>query len=105
MNNEKLKTEIVTARAHRWRYETDDFYGTCVIANDQMIIRFTFESKIPTNQFFDVLKIDQLIREKLEAEAVSVEGMADWCADTFSNLKITVSGCAASHGWITSEIE
>jgi hypothetical protein len=94
--------EIETRHIQTWRYETDEFNGTCVIANDDMIIKFIFEAK--GNAFYDVLKIDKVIRNLL-AVPVSVEGICDSLADEFEELKITVMGRAESHGWITSSVE
>ena len=95
-----MLAEIRTETRQDWTYETDEKEGICIIAKDKMKIKFTFEAE-HTNLFFDVLKIDEVIAEKLE-EPVSVEGMADYLHGMFPSLKITTSGRAFSHGWITS---
>ena len=96
-----MEREVHTKNLQEWKFETDEFFGRCVIANDEMKIKFVFECK--SNLFYDVLKIESAIREKLK-EPVSVEGMADWCFQKWPCLKTTVSGRAESHGWITSTV-
>lgn len=92
-----MHPEIETKHKQIWRYETDEFIGTCIIANDEMTIKFVFECE--GAEFYDVLKIDEVIDQALQVP-VSVEGMADQLASQFPKLKVTAMGRAASHGWI-----
>jgi hypothetical protein len=96
-----MKTEVITENVQKWKYETDEFDGICVIAKDKMRIKFIFESC--GKEFFDVLKINQVIETGLR-NPVSVEFMADFLATQFRGLSVTVSGRAESHGWITSSV-
>ena len=96
-----MQTEIETKHKQTWRYETDDFKGTCIIANDVMTIKFIFEGE--GSQFYDVLKIDELIDAGLQ-RPVSVEGMADLLADALPKLTVTALGRAASYGWIIATV-
>lgn len=80
--------EVKTQKRMNWIYETDEMDGVCIIAKDAMKIKFKFHSY--SNEFHDVLKINQVIQEKLK-EPVSVEGMADFLAVAFPELSITVS--------------
>lgn len=97
-----MLAEITTINRQKWTYETDEKTGICIIAKDAMQIKFVFECRA-TNKFFDVLKIDKVIEDKLK-EPVSVEGMADYLHSVFPSLTITATGRAFSHGWITSKI-
>lgn len=96
-----MKPEVITKNKQQWSYETDEKYGICIIAKDKMTIKFRFECT--GSEFYDVLKIDAVIDEKLK-EPVSVEGMADYLIGVFPGLAVRVSGRADSHGWITSEV-
>lgn len=96
-----MNPEIQTKHNQQWRYETDDFQGTCVIANDEMTIRFIFESD--GRAFHDVLKIDEAIDKELLVP-VSVEGLADALSEAFPTLTVTAKGRAVSHGWITATV-
>jgi hypothetical protein len=96
-----MKTEVITENVQKWKYETDEFDGICVIAKDKMRIKFIFESC--GKEFFDVLKINQVIETGLK-NPVSVEFMADFLSTKFSGLLVTVLGRAESHGWITSSV-
>ena len=91
--------QFETRNYQQWRYETDEFKGTCIIANDEMTIKFIFEHAGRT--FYDVLKIDEVIDQAL-LTPVSVEGMADLLAETFPGMTVTAMGRADSHGWIIS---
>lgn len=84
-----------------WKYETDEFKGVCEIARDVMVVKCVFECT--SKSFFDVLQIDAFIRNLLECP-VSVERLAEKLADAFPSLQVTVSGRAATHGWITSTV-
>lgn len=97
-----MQAEIQTKHNQTWRYETDEFKGTCIIAHDEMTIKFIFEGE--GQQFYDVLKIDELIDAGLLVP-VSVEGMADMLADALPKLTVTALGRAASHGWIIATIK
>jgi hypothetical protein len=97
-----MQPEIETKHKQTWRYETDEFMGTCVIAKDEMTIKFVFETD--GRQFYDVLKINKVINDALLVP-VSVEGMADLLTDAFPTLTVTASGRAVSHGWITATVE
>lgn len=97
-----MTPEIETKYEQSWRYETDEFRGTCIIANDEMTIKFVFEGE--GAKFYDVLKIDELIDAGLQVP-VSVEGMADLLADALPKLTVTALGRAASHGWITATVK
>ena len=97
-----MQAEIETKHEQTWRYETDEFSGTCIIANDEMTIKFVFEGE--GQQFYDVLKIDELIDAGLRVP-VSVEGMADQLADALPKLTVTTLGRAASHGWIIATVK
>ena len=97
-----LPTEIKTEHTQHWCYETDDFKGVCVIAEDDMTIKFRFEQV--GDQFYDVLKIDEQINKALSVP-VSVEGMADHLHTLFPKMRVTAMGRAFSHGWITSTVE
>lgn len=97
-----MNPEIETKHEQLWRYETDEFSGTCIIANDEMTIKFIFEGE--GSQFYDVLKIDGLIKSALKVP-VSVEGMADLLADALPKLTVTALGRAASHGWISATVK
>lgn len=86
---------------HSWRYETDEFVGVCEIANDEMVVKCVFESN--ARAFYDVLQIDSVIRQRL-AQPVSVERLAEQLAADIPDLRVTVSGRAKTHGWITSTV-
>lgn len=94
--------ELKTNHKMLWRYETDEFRGTCVIAKDEMTIKFIFECE--SHEFYDVLKIDKMIEAELESP-VSVEGIADKLADAFPGMTVTALGRAASHGWISATVK
>lgn len=96
-----IEPEVETNHEQLWVYETDEKKGVCVIADDDMQIKFRFESD--GTKFYDVLKIDAEI-EKALREPVSVEGMADHLHDLFPMLDVTAMGRAFSHGWITSKV-
>ena len=94
-----MKPVVDTKHKQHWKYETKQFTGVCVIAKDVMIIKCSFE--YCAKKFFDVLEIDSLIKKRLK-DPVSVEGMLDYLIPLFpKDMKITVSGCAKTHGWIT----
>jgi hypothetical protein len=92
---------LILENEQRWRYETDDFTGVCEIANDEMTVKCVFQAV--TNRFYDVLKIDELIRHRLSVP-VSVERLAEVLAGDFPGVSVTVSGRAKTHGWITSGV-
>jgi hypothetical protein len=97
-----MTPEITTEHRQNWKYETDEFSGTCIIAKDDMTIKFVFEHY--GNKFFDVIKIDEQI-DKLLLEPVSVEGIADDLAAFLPGVTVTAMGRAFSHGWITATIK
>lgn len=84
-----------------WKYETDEFEGICEIAHDLMTVKCVFEGT--SSSFYDVLQIDVFIRQVLGLP-ISVERLAESLADAFPTLKVTVSGRAKTHGWITSAV-
>jgi len=92
---------LILSQDQRWKYETDEFSGVCEIAHDSMTIRCTFEAV--TSRFYDVLEIDKVIRSRLEVP-VSVERLSEQLAADFPGVAVTVSGRAATHGWITSGV-
>ena len=94
-------TTLTLNHTQSWKYETDQFEGVCEIARDVMVVRCAFECT--SRSFFDVLQIDAFIRQLLESP-VSVERLAEQLADAFPSLRVTVSGRAATHGWITSTV-
>ena len=98
----QVQTEIKTDFVQEWSYETDEMEGVCIIAKDTMQIRFRFEAI--SDSFYDVLKIDEAIRDKLKTP-VSVEGMADYLHNLFPKMTVTALGRAASHGWISATIK
>ena len=97
----KLQHALMLTQSADWKYETDEFYGICEIAHDQMVIKCVFECH--DRKFYDVLSIDGIIRWKL-AKPVSVERLAEQLSEDFPDLRITVMGRAKTHGWITSTI-
>ena len=94
-----MERAVKTSRRMNWTYETDEMDGVCVIAMDAMKIKFKFQAF--ANEFFDVLKINEAISEQLK-QPVSVEGITDFLSAQFPGMVVTVSGRAASHGWITA---
>lgn len=94
-------TALTLNHPQNWKYETDQFEGICEIAHDVMTVKCVFECT--SRAFFDVLQIDAFIRKLLETP-VSVERLAEQLADAFPTLQVTVSGRAATHGWITSTV-
>lgn len=73
----------------------------CEIAHDQMVVRCIFEST--DNSFYDVLGIDGIVKMRL-TKPVSVERLAEQLADDFPTLRVTVTGRAKTHGWISSTV-
>ena len=94
-------TALTLNHPQNWKYETDEFEGICEIARDVMVVKCSFECT--SRSFFDVLQIDSYIRQLLDSP-VSVERLAEQLADAFPSLQVTVSGRAATHGWITSTV-
>lgn len=88
-------------QTQRWRYETDEFHGVCEIAQDDMVIKCVFEAT--TREFFDVLFIDKVLKQRLMSP-VSVERLSEQLSSDFPTLQVTVSGRAKTHGWITSTV-
>lgn len=97
-----MEVAIKTENPQIWKYETDEKKGICILANDDMQIKFRFE--MTGNEFYDVLEIDAAIEDRLKLP-VSVEGMADHLHVLFPLLTITAMGRAFSHGWISSTVE
>lgn len=94
------KTLILTDQ-QSWRYETDEFTGVCEIAKDNMVVKCVFSGN--GSEFYDVLLIDERVRVRLCGE-VSVERLAEQLSQDYPDLSVTVSGRAATHGWITSTV-
>lgn len=92
---------LTLTQSQNWRYETDEFHGICEIAHDQMVVKCVFECT--DKNFYDVLLMDGVIRTRLQ-KPVSVERLAEQLSLDFPDLKITVSGRAKTHGWITSTV-
>ncbi len=84
-----------------WKYETDEFTGVCEIAKDSMVVKCVFAGT--GMGFYDVLVIDARVRTHLLNE-VSVERLSEQLAHDYPDLTVTVSGRAATHGWITSTV-
>lgn len=97
----KIQPRLKLTEQQAWRYETDEFHGICEIAHDSMVIKCVFESS--GNEFFDVLGIDGIIQWRL-AKPVSVERLAEQLSGDFPGVRVTVSGRAKTHGWITSSV-
>lgn len=95
-----LKAEVKTEKPQRWKYETNEMNGICEIADEKMTIKFVFDTF--GNEFYDVLKIDALIHEKLKTPC-SVEGIVDEISKLLPGLNVSASGRSATHGWITSQ--
>ena len=102
LDDEVLFAELIMDVELDWSYETDEFKGTCIIAKDEMQIKFVFYTT--GKNFVDVLKIDEIIDELLR-EPVSVESMAQSLHAFLPYMKIKVMGRAVSHGWITAIVE
>lgn len=66
-----------------------------------MVVKCVFECT--DKSFYDVLLIDRVIRMRL-LKPVSVERLAEQLAVDFPSLRVTVSGRAKTHGWITSTV-
>lgn len=98
---ENAKPTLTLSQTQRWRYETDEFYGTCEIAHDDMVVKCVFEAT--AREFFDVLFIDGVIKARL-TKPVSVERLAEQLSADFPSLSVTVAGRAKTHGWITSRV-
>lgn len=96
-----MQQSLTLTKTQAWRYETDEFHGICEIAHDQMVIKCIFECT--DSSFYDVLGMDGVIRMRL-LKPVSVERLAEQLSSDFPKLKVTVSGRAKTHGWITSTI-
>lgn len=96
-----LTPDVRVKYAQDWKYETDEFSGICVVANEPMVIRLSFECRGRT--FFDVIKINAMINELLRSP-VSVEGMAEMLALAMPGVIVTATGRAISHGWISSRV-
>ena len=94
-------TALTLNHQQNWKYETDEFEGICEIAHDVMVVKCVFEGS--SNSFYDVLQIDAFIRQVLFSP-ISVERLAENLADAFPSLRVTVSGRAKTHGWITSSV-
>lgn len=92
---------LTLTQTQNWRYETDEFDGVCEIAKDAMTIKCVFECT--SNVFQDVLLIDAVIRDRLQTP-ISVERLAEQLAGAFPEMRVTVSGRAKTHGWITSGV-
>lgn len=95
----KLAHAVETKNSFHWSYETDEFEGVCELAGDVMVVKCVFAGT--GHKFYDVLEMDKVIRSHL-ATPVSVERLADNLSDDFSDLTVTVSGRAKTHGWITA---
>ena len=104
-NNEIFSPPQMTAltlnHQQNWKYETDEFQGICEIAHDVMVVKCVFEGT--SSAFYDVLQIDVFIRQIL-GHPISVERLAEQLADAFPSLRVTVSGRAKTHGWITRSV-
>lgn len=96
-----MNPALTLTQTQEWRYETDEFYGICEIAHDQMVVKCVFECH--DNKFYDVLGMDGVIRMRL-LRPVSVERLAEQLAADFPSLRVTVMGRAKTHGWITSTV-
>ena len=99
---ESYLMDVKTKFHQCWKYETDEKTGVCLIAKDEMKIKFCFESD--GTEFLDVLKINEEIDSML-SNPVSVEGAADHLHGIWPFLTITAMGRAFSHGWITTRVE
>lgn len=90
---------VETTNEFQWRYSTDEFEGVCELAGDKMVVKCEFVCI--GKRFYDVLMMDEVIRKHLSSP-VSVERLADNLSNEFPDLRVTVSGRAATHGWITA---
>lgn len=97
----RMKKALELTKVSIWKYETDEFDGVCEIAHDKMTVRCVFEAFC--RSFYDVLGIDGVIRYRL-LSPVSVERLAEQLSDDFPDLRVTVFGRAATHGWISSTV-